>query len=1183
VGRFLLGGAGSGMELLLEGEFLPLLENVGGGAPVDKVGELNWTVMKPDIATPTKTSCDGDWLGNLAMEFMSATRPRVGEMNTSYQLYSTLASELVLKSADYYRLITPHQLPTFDSTLPFFYRDEAREYFVVATIYYQNGNYFTINAPEYVYDPFYRAEYTFWPFYHPFAWLLVGQLNMGDVKALYAQQLQLEPAKVAEVAAFDFATYYEPTSCVREPYPTEGIDFESDAGYSIYNWELFFHVPFLIANALSTGQQFELAKQWYEYVFTPAGGAKGSVPQRFWVTKPFHEMSAESYAEDQITALMEAVNHRNTALEHQVAVWRAEPFDPDVIAQFRPVAYQRAIVMHYIDNLIAWGDNLFRQDTRESINRATQLYVLAADLLGPRPEVVPPLVEPGAKTYAELQESLDAFSNASVAAENAIPPVRVNVPTPSGSPSLPSLSTLYFRIPPNSQLLGYWDTVEDRLFKIRHCMNIEGIVQQLPLFPPPISPGLLIAAAAAGLDLTSVLSETHAALPPYRFRIMIRQALEMCDQVRALGSELLAALEKQDAEALAQIRAVDQVNVQTVIEEVRAIQIKAAQQEVQVLEKAKQSFEDQARFYVGRSLMNEWEAAALIAHGLALVPQTVATVLAGTAAVAHAVPSIEGGVAGAGGSPNVTAGYGGQNVGHAANSGAWIARMIAGILQTGAELGATLGQYHQRQDEWTMHGEVAEAEMARVEAETVAAKIRAEVAEKEKVAQERAVGEAKDVESFLREKFTNKELYEWMVSQTSTTYFQAYQLAYSVAKAAEACFERELAISESGYIQFGYWDSLHRGLTAGEKLHYDLSRLESAYYAQNDRELELVKHVSLLQVDPYALVELRETGTCQIDLPEILFDLDNPGHYLRRLKTVGVTLPSVVGAYTSVSATLTLLNNQIRTSPSSAGGATEYPRKPGTDERFLDDPGGTEIVTSSAQTDSGMFELRFDDERYFPFEDAGAISNWRLTLNNVYPQFDYSTITDVVLQMRYTARDGGALLSEGAKGAAKANLNKIALAEEGRTGLYRLFSARHEYPTNWAQFLNPASGADQILTLEMPPERFPFFTSGMELKVRSLDVLARTADTEPYTLVLSTPSSITKTVTVNPDSTLAGMHHEQIMLSPSVDLGRAPLPRSEEPPKWTIKLRREGAGDFHSLIASEIEDILLVVAYEVSE
>ena len=46
--------------------------------------------------------------------------------------------------------------------------------------------------------------------------------------------------------------------------------------------------------------------------------------------------------------------------------------------------------MKYLDNLIAWGDSLFRQDTIESINEATQLYVLAANMLGPRPQRIPP-------------------------------------------------------------------------------------------------------------------------------------------------------------------------------------------------------------------------------------------------------------------------------------------------------------------------------------------------------------------------------------------------------------------------------------------------------------------------------------------------------------------------------------------------------------------------------------------------------------------------------------------------------------------------------------------------------------------------------------------------------------------------------------------------------------------------
>ncbi len=69
----------------------------------------------------------------------------------------------------------------------------------------------------------------------------------------------------------------------------------------------------------------------------------------------------------------------------QIDAWQDAPFDPDVIAQLRPVAYQKAVVMRYLDNLIAWGDNLFAQNTRDSINEAIQIYILADEILGKKP------------------------------------------------------------------------------------------------------------------------------------------------------------------------------------------------------------------------------------------------------------------------------------------------------------------------------------------------------------------------------------------------------------------------------------------------------------------------------------------------------------------------------------------------------------------------------------------------------------------------------------------------------------------------------------------------------------------------------------------------------------------------------------------------------------------------------
>ena len=51
--------------------------------------------------------------------------------------------------------------------------------------------------------------------------------------------------------------------------------------------------------------------------------------------------------------------------------WQKYPFDPHLIARNRITPYQKTVVMKYIDNLIAWGDQLFGQDTIEAINEAT--------------------------------------------------------------------------------------------------------------------------------------------------------------------------------------------------------------------------------------------------------------------------------------------------------------------------------------------------------------------------------------------------------------------------------------------------------------------------------------------------------------------------------------------------------------------------------------------------------------------------------------------------------------------------------------------------------------------------------------------------------------------------------------------------------------------------------------------
>src|SRR5262249_41412528 len=153
---------------------------------------------------------------------------------------------------------------------------------------------------------------------------------------------------------------------------------------------------------------------------------------------------------------------------------------------------------------------------------------------------------------------------------------------------------------------------------------------------------------------------------------------------------------------------------------------------------------------------------------------------------------------------------------------------------------------------------------------------------------------------------------------------------------------------------------------SGEALYLDVKRLEMAYHENNKREFELTKHISLRQLNPLALLSLKATGTCEFTVPEWVYDLDG-SHYIRRIKTVSLTIPSVAGPYTSVSCTLSLLKSSIRKSPLLSDDG--YARTGSDDGRFVDYYGSIQqTVTSNGNNDSGMFETNLRDERFLPFE-----------------------------------------------------------------------------------------------------------------------------------------------------------------------------------------------------------------------
>ena len=422
-------------------------------------------------------------------------------------------------------------------------------------------------------------------------------------------------------------------------------------------------------------------------------------------------------------------------------------------------------------------------------------------------------------------------------------------------------------------------------------------------------------------------------------------------------------------------------------------QIEEAQCSLEGLKRTKESTTLRRDHYeqLLSEFMNLEEVASIGLSGASLLLQISQFGLTWGASAASLLPDIKTGfVTTLGGT------IGGTNAGNASNRAASAIGLLSSILSSTGGMISTIGGYRRRAQDWQLQIDLASKELEGIEKQITAAEIRVAIAESDLENQQLQIENSQETLEFMQQKFSNQELYDWMVTQTSTLYFQSYQLAYDMTRKAERCYAFELGIETPEIIQYGYWDNLKKGLLAGDYLHHDLKRLEVAYLEQNKREYEVTKHISLRQLDPIALLKLREKGECFISVPETLFDLDYPGHYMRRIKSVSLSIPCVIGSYTSVSSTLTLTQSKVR-------------RNSSTKENYADEANYTidfistqSIATSRAQSDSGLFELNFRDERYLPFEYAGVISEWKVELPKEFRQFDYNTITDVIIHMNYT-------------------------------------------------------------------------------------------------------------------------------------------------------------------------------------
>jgi hypothetical protein len=787
------------------------------------------------------------------------------------------------------------------------------------------------------------------------------------------------------------------------------LDF--DGAYGLYYREIFFHIPFFIANQLNANQNFADAQRWYHYIFNPtsseAGGQGGENGDRYWQYLPFRDPNLMS---------LRAILGNEAAL----AEYRENPFDPHAIARLRMVAYQKAIVMKYIDNLLDWADHLFAQDNRESINQAFLLYVLAFNLLGPRPEARASRQFEDIGNYQGIHEAFeqtpefltDLDLNGNVAARTSTITLNQNG----------NIITT-FCIPENADFIGFWDRVEDRLFKIRHSLNIEGVFRQLALFQPPLDVRALVQAfAAGGRDIGSLLADVNLPVPHYRYDFMLNQAKEMIGTVRDFGSALLDALEKRDAEQLTMLQNTHERNLLDLTTAVREATVDTARETIEMLGISRQRILNRRDYFQALidGGLNSEENAELALMGISQGIRSIASPHAVLAGIIKSLPRTEAGMIAP--LPKLTTSVGADELSALIEAGVKLAEITADTIDTAAEMTAKVGEYKRRENEWRLELRTSEFDLEDINQQIEIAQIQLQMAERERDIHNRQIEQNREIATFHRRKFGNEALYNWMVSRLAGFYFQAYKLAYDFAKSAERALQYELPTNQR-FIHFGHWDSLRRGLLAGEALLLDVNRMEKFHLDNDSRFLEIEKTIPLSQVDDVALAQLLATGECEFRLGEALFNRDYPGHYFRVIRTIALTLIFPDGdnlaqdPYLTVNASLTQVGNKTLLEPDID--AVRYlmgrdgAGQPSGSTLRVNWRSNQQIAVSKPQLDNGLFlgfnlNLAFED-RYLPFEGTGAVSQWQLAIPlETNPRLRNANntlaIADVMIHIRYTAK-----------------------------------------------------------------------------------------------------------------------------------------------------------------------------------
>lgn len=761
-----------------------------------------------------------------------------------------------------------------------------------------------------------------------------------------------------------------------------------------YLKEIFFFVPLQIALQLQKADEFLAALDWFRVVYAyhlPPGERK-----------VYYGLVLEEDLEN----------------EYHEIDWLQDTLNPHQIVSEtsrRASAYTRFTLLSLVRCFLDFADEEFTRETSESIPNARALYITALDLLALKE------MHPGSGDEEEA----------------------------SPFPANPVLESLRRH-------------AELNLLKIRSGHNIAGVERQADAL---LQSGT--GAAGAGEAIPQQIAP-----PPtrYRYTALIERAKQLVGVAQQLEAAFLSAIEKRNQRAYNLLRARQDLELTRATLQLQDLRVSEAESNIALSQLQRESAVLRSHTYQQwideglnrheREMIASYQEAAAAqksAENWAFASQAARSLLpyASKDSIGSLFTSATG---------LVTAG------GVAATFLQSRQQKRAIDASTSAQVASVHASFARRKQEWELHKGLARQDSEIGTQQVMLAFTQNQIALQEREIASMQTDHAEAAVDFLSNRFDNVELYEWMSGVLTQVYAYFLQQATAMARLSQRQLAFERQEPSPAHIQADYWRPPseteirsapavgadrardRRGLTGSARLLQDIYQLDQYAFETRRRKLQLAQSFSLAQLVPFEFQRFRQTGVLPFATAMELFDRAFPGHYLRLIKRIRVSVIALVPPVEGIRATLvssgvsrTVTESARRRSAVLPNGAEGVARAAGANEfqQALIRRNPEQIAFTAPIDATGLLELEPEEGLLLPFEGTGVEAAWELRMPRAANRIDFHTIADVLFTVEYTALHSDTYARQVAQ-----KLDRTVSAD-------RPFSFRQQFADAWYNLHNP--------------------------------------------------------------------------------------------------------------------------------